>query len=281
MSLNESDDDVVYIGSRSAGVARMPSDEPTKRNAKKARNEEDSPTGFNGEQAPGENIYSKIWGEIASMEGTPSAASIQYFKWLGNDGIQKLEPPIELSAAEAVAQVTHIESRGCSERHMLLYRIEVPGEPQGKPSPIWNKHLGRMVSPGQREIQKFRRTVKELLPEDFSLPVFVMPLSVVVRIWSYTRRPNDNFVNNNRACGRLKQHQALQNMFHPQKPDCDNMSKFVMDALEKVFFPNDMQGIKVIHSKERDNKGLCHGRTVIQIRLHDMKKDYDPDYIPI
>lgn len=88
------------------------------------------------------------------------------------------------------------------------------------------------------------------------------PLAVV--IWCFLRRPNHHFVNNNRAPGHLK-NGMLEQLTEAVKPDNDNLTKFVLDAMSKTVCDDDSQVVQLLVLKLRDNCGQCVGRMAVEV----------------
>ena len=52
----------------------------------------------------------------------------------------------------------------------------------------------------------------------------------------------------------------------PVKPDVDNLSKFLLDALTGVLFEDDAQVVDLHMFKIRDSVGLCNGLVALDVR---------------
>jgi len=78
------------------------------------------------------------------------------------------------------------------------------------------------------------------------------------------RRPNTHFVNRNREGGQLRASASLK-QFVCQKPDIDNLLKFVLDALTGSPYHDDSQVAHTVCSKVWDNAPPFNGRTVFEM----------------
>ena len=63
-----------------------------------------------------------------------------------------------------------------------------------------------------------------------------------ITVWCLLKRPNSDFVNNQREAGRLKE-SALEagKVWVAIKPDVDNLAKFVLEAAKGILYTNDKQ----------------------------------------
>ena len=80
---------------------------------------------------------------------------------------------------------------------------------------------------------------------------------IYLTAWFCMKRPKSHY-------GTGKNQRKLKSsapFWHTSKPDVDNLLKFVMDALNKVFWKDDSQVVSVIAQKRYDEKP----RTIIQI----------------
>ena len=146
----------------------------------------------------------------------------------------------------------------------VLIECCIPGPPVPLPRVrFFQKHV---VNPATKHLARFKREVKARLPLSVSAGevVFNHTTPVVVSIWHFLPRPLSDFTNNKRAPNRLKA-TAMENTYVPIKPDIDNLSKFVLDALSGLVYYDDSQVVKLVSYKMRDNEGLCGGRTYIRV----------------
>lgn len=118
----------------------------------------------------------------------------------------------------------------------MMSEFTIPGKPYGKKRPRFSRKSGRAYDPkGNAETEDSIGVI--------ALPHFPRPLDGPVRVsvvarfcparsWSKKRRAE--------ALGRP----------HTQKPDCDNIGKTVLDALNRIAWADDSQAASITISKE-------------------------------
>ena len=73
-----------------------------------------------------------------------------------------------------------------------------------------------------------------------------------------------------------------QNKPDANKPDLDNLVKFVKDALQGIIYKDDQQVVKVVATKSWDLTAPHDGRTVIKVRnAGPTDMPYRHDLIPL
>ena len=104
---------------------------------------------------------------------------------------------------------------------------------EGKPKPqIRHKHSFRgTYDPSKKDKKKFLQKVIELAPK----PPITAPIRVILIF--YMPRPKYMF-RTGKFKGMLKPNQPIQ---HSKTPDIDNLCKYVLDALNGVFYKDDSQ----------------------------------------
>lgn len=147
-------------------------------------------------------------------------------------------------------------------RSLTACQFEVPGNP--KPQ----ARLGRSASgniydpckPQKREFQAIARQ-EVSFNDDTPRPLYQnMYLRMTVNF--RMQRPLSHFVGRNRDSMELTDTAPL---FVTTRVDIDNLLKFVMDALDKEFYPDDSKIAIVVADKLYDSVGRCEGRTVVRI----------------
>ena len=118
-------------------------------------------------------------------------------------------------------------------------KISVLGEPKAQPR---HRHFQRgkfkgTYDPGKKDKQSFLYLVLEYAPDK----PFDEPLCVDIDF--YFSRPKSHY-GTGRNANKLKPSSSIN---HITKPDIDNLRKFVMDAMNKVFW--------------RDDSIICEGHT--------------------
>ena len=72
---------------------------------------------------------------------------------------------------------------------------------------------------------------------------------------------------------------SLEETMVPIKPDVDNLSKFLLDALTGVLFDDDAQVVELRMFKIRDSVGLCNGRVALDVRpFNKPTAEIEPDF---
>jgi Endodeoxyribonuclease RusA len=69
-----------------------------------------------------------------------------------------------------------------------------------------------------------------------------------------------NLPRNQQGIGRLR---GMLPFARPQVPDIDNLSKFVLDGMNKLVYEDDRQVVKLVVYKLLDCVGECEGRPVV------------------
>lgn len=92
-------------------------------------------------------------------------------------------------------------------------------------------------------------------------PLFGSNQPIVVAIQFMMKRPLAHFKGDKRS-NELKTRAPLA---HTCRPDLNNLSKFVLDGLNELVWPDDAQVVKLVVSKMYDNEGVCEGRTVVDV----------------
>ena len=131
-------------------------------------------------------------------------------------------------------------------------KFSIPGNPK-------HQQRHRHVTTG-----KFTRTYDPsakgkadfLLQSKYYAPKSPILGDIKLTVWFCMKRPKNHY-----GTGK-NQHKLKSNaIYHTKKPDIDNLVKFVMDSLNKVFWKDDSQVCSLIAVKIYDEKP----RTVIQI----------------
>ena len=79
---------------------------------------------------------------------------------------------------------------------------------------------------------------------------------VIVEAWFFLKRPDSDFVNNQRGLGRLKESAKLEeNTVIPIRVDIDNMAKFILDSLTGALHEDDCQVVELHVFEPRDSIG--------------------------
>lgn len=95
-----------------------------------------------------------------------------------------------------------------------------------------------------------------------------VPLKAVIKF--FLPRPNTHFKRNGRRNSEnftADRDTARRN--HINRPDLDNMVKFVLDAMQGVVYSNDSHIVSLSATKSFDNRGSCNGRISIEVTQAD------------
>jgi len=115
-----------------------------------------------------------------------------------------------------------------------MISIIIPGKPIAKARPRFARR-GKFVktySAQETEESKFYMLAREQIKDKLSGPV-------IVSIYLYFKRPKSHY-GTGRNAGVLKVHAPME---HSQKPDIDNVVKFIFDCLNGLAWDDDAQVI--------------------------------------
>ena len=151
----------------------------------------------------------------------------------------------------------------------------IPMEPCAKPSTAhgigrgapFSKPRTHLPTPARKKMKQFAAMV-QTAAKATGFPPIPESHPVQITVWCLLKRPNSDFVNNQREVGRLKE-SALEagKVWVAIKPDVDNLAKFVLDAVKGILYTDDKQIVDLHMYKLRDSKGLCNGRVGIRVAV--------------
>lgn len=120
-----------------------------------------------------------------------------------------------------------------------MYEFEIPGEIVGKARPRMNTYTGKAYTPTKTKNYEYQ--VKQWFK--FTHPGFETILSSVrLTILAYFEIP--------KSTSKKKREQMLRNEIRPtKKPDIDNITKIILDALNKFVYKDDTQVVSLIVDK--------------------------------
>lgn len=153
--------------------------------------------------------------------------------------------------------------------------VTVIGPPVPMPRPTfmaWMKGqrlLRRVVNKAAPKINAFRQNFTAILQQQHGINVFPIYEDgpVVMELQFYRRLPNTAFTNRQRWRGFAAGRYSLDlNWEDTQRPDIDNLAKFVLDALNGVVYKDDEQIVKLVTYKLIDNQDPRDGRTVVKFK---------------
>lgn len=145
----------------------------------------------------------------------------------------------------------------------------VPGTPmtQLRPSPSFLSR--KLYDPKicKERKQHIARVVQSSLAvhaDGRSSMVFSKDDRLLVQVKFMCRRPKSDFKNEMRGAGRLRAVVASRRLDYPKNGDLDNYIKLILDALNKVVYPDDKAICALLAIKVYDNEG--QGSTQVSIR---------------
>ena len=138
----------------------------------------------------------------------------------------------------------------------------------GNPGRFYNKNV---ANPNKESTKRFVSLVEDFARNEWDKPLVRVygDLPVVVDLIFARRLPNKYFISDDRS-RPLKA--AVVTAFQqnriadPSTPDVDNLSKFVLDALQGLLYDNDNQVVKCIATKVLDTKPPHNGRICFTVR---------------
>lgn len=142
--------------------------------------------------------------------------------------------------------------------------IEIAGPPKAQPRVRYYRK--GVFNGAKKDIVAFRDKVRESMHktegfEGLGSVLFGKGIPVSLELTFYMRRPNKDFRHGERTpsmlSGGLPSARSI-------RPDIDNLVKFVMDALNGVFYDDDCQVVHLEVYKLLDNEGECGGRTIVR-----------------
>jgi len=152
------------------------------------------------------------------------------------------------------------------EERLLSLQFKV----RGNPRPLIRhrtKARGVVYNPSSLLQKSFRDQVLQIMASvgrNLKAPLFLGKDCLVMTVVLRMQRPKSHFVGSRRGQDRLKA--SAPRVVPDSRTDVDNMAKFVMDAMNKVLYPDDHQIASLRVTKVLDNDGLCEGSTEISIR---------------
>jgi Holliday junction resolvase RusA-like endonuclease len=174
-----------------------------------------------------------------------------------------------------------VDLTGAPNKWDHTYAIVLAQEPTPKPAPTFMAWIAngilhrRTVNKASTKINKFRKDVEaalmattaELTENDF--PIFDDDEPVEIEIKFYRKVPDCVFVAKDR--NRPKVIFANGRKYDTQRPDIDNLCKFVLDALHNVVYSDDSQVVKLTATKMVDHQYPYTGRIEIVFKCCDKK----------
>ena len=145
---------------------------------------------------------------------------------------------------------------------MASYQLYVDGKPTSLPRPRFFRN--GIFNPAGPAAKVFKQSVRQQLPQVNNGILFDITVPLTVTIVFFMPRPRSDFVGARRAPGNLKPTASVIR-FLPVCSDVDNLSKFVLDALNGLVYHDDRQVVKLVAIKLRDNNSFCRGGTRVVV----------------
>ena len=147
------------------------------------------------------------------------------------------------------------------------YSFVVTGAPIPQARPRFSQK-GFVFNPQRTKINQFRAKAMRSLTDNSPTISPTLPLltAVSVRITFKMRRPLSHFYGHNRSRAvKTEYSNANTNMHLSRTGDIDNLTKFVLDALQPTIIHDDKQVVELYCLKTYDDEQPCNGRTEVNI----------------
>jgi Holliday junction resolvase RusA-like endonuclease len=184
-------------------------------------------------------------------------------------------PPLPLFVydVEAVGPAEQLNTQDAEEH---CYTFTVPGKPStwSRPAFITNvagRFMRRaVVNRNKKKTVRFRELVNSYLVELLEPDPVVTPLfpNVAIRIDLEFHRPIplSEFVGGKRTNPLRRNIEYYATTPDIKRPDIDNMTKFILDALQGIFYKDDCQVVQTVVWKCVDMVPPHEGRTLVTVR---------------
>lgn len=124
-----------------------------------------------------------------------------------------------------------------------MYEIEIIGDPVGKARPRMNTRTGRAYTPNKTKYYEYQ--VRQELVFKYRQIEPIVDEPVRVTIIAYFSIP--------KSTSKKNKSEMLNNEIRPtKKPDIDNITKIILDALNKFAYHDDTQVVELIVRKYYD-----------------------------
>ena len=153
-----------------------------------------------------------------------------------------------------------------------FFHVVKEGPPVAQQRP--RKYGNHWVNPSkraQKEFSDLALTQTQWLRGGIPFPRNV-PVNVAIHF--STRRPNIHFKNGVRDPHMI--HDWAKDLSPQGRGDIDNLTKFVLDALQGVAYVDDKQVMRTVVEKKYDNRGQCGGRTEVWVNGYNPSWNHQP-----
>ncbi len=121
-----------------------------------------------------------------------------------------------------------------------MYEFEIPGEIVGKGRPRMNIRTGKAYTPTKTKYYEF--LVKKWFLEKYKEWQIIEDKHIKIEIIAYFDIP--------KSTSKNRKEQMLKNEIRPmKKPDIDNITKIILDALNKFVYHDDTQVVELVVKK--------------------------------
>ena len=135
------------------------------------------------------------------------------------------------------------------------------GPGRGGPKGWFRMHINNDVRKKMNELKQIARI--EARKAGFQLLKRTQPVSVTA--WFFLKRPDSDFISRIRSRGLTEKAKKEEATMVAIKPDTDNLTKFLLDAMTGALFEDDAQVVEMHLFKLRDSNGHCLGRMAVQV----------------
>ncbi len=170
------------------------------------------------------------------------------------------------------AAVNAASSDGSNDANSTI-RLYWTGPPiawsRPKAEVVVNKGTGRYKKnfhdPNAKDIARIRGILRSQLPAE-PHPYYGRDVPLNIECEFYRRLPNSHFRSDVRDESHIKYLSTMVNAYDSSTPDVDNLVKFVMEAMQKTVYHDDVQVVMQSGVKMLDNEPPYDGRTIVRIR---------------
>jgi Holliday junction resolvase RusA-like endonuclease len=148
-------------------------------------------------------------------------------------------------------------------------KVCVHGQP--KALPRMRHFRNGLHNPANGQAAAFKAAAQAASHRAANGPIYEKGVAVAVTLTFHMRRPNSDFIRGQRLVERLRNCVPL---VRPTRPDIDNLSKFVLDALNGLAYHDDSQVVKLVACKLVDTEDDCGGRTEIEVAAFPMGSQF-------
>lgn len=140
------------------------------------------------------------------------------------------------------------------------------GKPEAQPRPGGKT---RRYNKKRHELDSLRHDLKTMVAAVSATPLlFEEETKLIVEVKFFCPRPRIHIKQDKATgLGRLKStvRESFEMAFVKKRVDVDNLSKFIMDAMNGTIYKDDMQVVKLVAIKLFDDVGECKGRTEVTV----------------